>query len=76
MEGKNMATTRRKTAKAKMHPHVKSLTRAGLLKARQLTDAARKKIAKLSKAEVRAMVSAKRKLRFRGSMHGSGDDIF
>jgi len=50
--------------------------RAGLLKAARTTDAHRKKIAKLSKAEVRALVSAKRKLRFRGSMHGSGDFIF
>lgn len=71
-----MAATRRKTAKAKMHPNVKSLMRAGLLKAARTTDAHRKKIAKLSKAEVRALVSAKRKLRFRGSMHGSGDFIF
>jgi hypothetical protein len=48
-----------------MHPHEKSLIRAGLAKAARITDAQRKKIAKLTKAEVKALVSASRKLRLK-----------
>jgi hypothetical protein len=71
-----MSPTRRKAPKAKRHPHEKRLIRAGLVKAARVTDAQRKKIAKLSKGEVRALMSAKRKLRYKGSMHGSGADFF
>jgi hypothetical protein len=68
---------RRKRAKAKTHPHEKSLIRSGLVKATRMTDALRKRIAKLTKPEVKALMSAKRKLRFRGSLHGKGKgDIF
>lgn len=71
-----MAKARKKAAKAAVHPHVKSLVRAGLAKASRVTAAQRKKIAKLSGSEVKALVSAKRKLGFKGSMHGKGADIF
>jgi hypothetical protein len=64
-----MSATRRKTAKAKMHPHEIALIRAGLLKATRITDAHRRKIATLTSAEVKALVSVKRKLGFTGTMH-------
>lgn len=73
-----MATRRRK-AKAKKvttHPHEKSLVRAGLAKSARMGDKARKKIATLTKGEVKAMVSAKRKLGFKGTLHGKSGDFF
>lgn len=71
-----MSPTRRKTAKTKKHPHEKHLVRAGLAKAARVSDSQRKKIAKLSAGEVKALVSAKRKLGYKGSMHGRGADFF
>ena len=62
-----MSPTRGKTAKAKMDPREKALIRAGLLKATRITDADRRKIAKLTSAEVKALVSVKRKLGFKGT---------
>ena len=56
-----MSPTRRKTAK-KMHPHEKTLTHARLLKASRITDAQWRKIAKLTSAEVKALVRVRRKL--------------
>lgn len=67
-----MSPTRRKTAKAKITPQKKILIRAGLIKDARLKDTHRKKLAKLTKAEVRALVSAKRKLGYKGSMHLGG----
>jgi hypothetical protein len=60
--GRNMSPARRKTAKAKMYPHEKTLIRAGLLKATRITEAQWRKIAKLTSAEVKALVSVRRKL--------------
>ena len=75
-----MSPTRRKSAKkgkkAKAHPHEKALVKAGLAKPARMSDAQRKKIAKLTKGEVKALASAKRKLRFKGSLHGKGADFF
>jgi hypothetical protein len=71
-----MAGARKKATKAKTHPHEKTLSRAGLTKSSRMTAAHRKKIAKLSGSEVKALVSAKKKLGYKGSMHGKGADIF
>ena len=71
-----MSPTRRKRVKAAVHPNVKQLASAGLAKAARLTDALRKKVAKLTKTEVKALVSAKKKLKFKGTLHGKGADFF
>ena len=75
-----MAIRRRKAkAKAKKattHPHEKTLVRAGLAKSARMNDKTRKKIAKLTKGEVKALVSAKRKLGFKGTLHGKSGDFF
>lgn len=74
-----MATRRKKaTSKAKkamMHPHEKALVKAKLAKSAKMTDKARKRLAKLTKNEVKALVSAKRKLGFKGSLHGKSGDF-
>jgi hypothetical protein len=69
-----MATKKAKTPAT--HPHEKRLAKAGLVKSGKLTTGHRKRIAKLSHAEVRALVSAKRKLGYKGTMHGAGADLF
>lgn len=54
----------------------KILSRAGLVKDARLTDAKRKKLAKLTIGEVKALVSVMRKLGYKGSMHiGRGRGI-
>jgi hypothetical protein len=45
------------------------LARAGLVKASKLTADQREKIATLTIAEVRALLSVKRKLRYPGTIH-------
>jgi DNA-binding MarR family transcriptional regulator len=64
-----MSPTMRKTTKAKVSPQEKILVRAGLIKGGRLKDDQRKKLAKLTLAEARALVSVKRKLGYKGSMH-------
>lgn len=60
----------KKTAKAKKpHKNETALLKARLVSAKELTDGHRKKIAKLSAGEVKALVSAKKKLGG-GSLHG------
>lgn len=73
-----MAARRRKAKakKATTHPHEKSLVKAGLAKSARMMDKTRKKIAKLTKGEVKALVSAKRKLGFKGTLHGKSGDFF
>lgn len=69
-------TTRRKTARktgrTKMLRQESILRRAGLVSASRLNDAKRARLAKLTVAEARALVSAKRKLGYRGSLHIRG----
>ena len=53
----------------------RNLAKAKLVSSKRLTAGHRKKIAKLSPSEVKALVSAKKKLG-KGSLHGSGADFF
>jgi len=67
------------TKKAKAAPkHSKAethLLKARLVDAKRLTGAHRKKIAKLTPGEVKALISAKKKLGSTGSLHGAGADF-
>jgi hypothetical protein len=66
-----MSPSKRKKAKvkAKMSRQEKLLSRSGLVKEARLTDAQRKKLAKLTTGEVKALMSVKRKLSYKGSLH-------
>jgi hypothetical protein len=81
LPGKTMATRRRrakpkaKAKKAAAHPHEKALVRSGLAKSNRMDDKSRKKLAKLTKTEVKSLVSAKRKLGFKGTLHGKSGDF-
>ncbi len=71
-----MGPTRRKTAKKTKRSRQETiLSRAGLVRNSRLTDAQRKLVAKLTIAEVKALASVKRKLRYRGSLHVGGRGI-
>lgn len=52
------------------------LTKAGLIDEAAMTDDHRKTIAKLKPDEVKALVSAKKKMGFTGKLHGPGADFF
>lgn len=68
-----MSPTRRKRATAKAKVRLsraeKVLIRAGLIRDARLKDAHRKKLAKLTLAEARALVRVKRKLGYKRSLH-------
>lgn len=63
-----MSPTKRKKAK-KMTRQETMLSRSGLVKLARLTDAQRKKVAKLTTGEVKALLSVRRKLGYKGSLH-------
>jgi hypothetical protein len=64
-----MSPTKRKKAKVKMSRQEKLLSRSGLVKDARLSEGQRKKLAKLTTGEVKALVSVKRKLGYKGSLH-------
>ena len=68
-----MSPTRRKTTRKTARPRVlrqeSMLVRAGLVRSARLTDTQRTRLATLTMAEVRALVSVKRKLRYPGTLH-------
>ncbi len=66
-------------AKAKVKATAKStatLLKAGLIDHEMMTDDHRKRVAKLKPEEVKALVTAKKKLGFTGKLHGAGADFF
>jgi hypothetical protein len=71
MAAKKKAKAGPKRSAAEAH-----LVKARLVDATRLTDAHRKKIAKLSAHEVKALVSARRKLGSKNTLHLEGGDIF
>jgi hypothetical protein len=71
-----MAARKKATAGPKRSAAEAHLLRAKLVVATHLTAAHRKKIAKLTPHEVKALVSARRKLGTKGSLHIAGGDIF
>ena len=72
-----MSPARKKATKkaAKTHPHEKTLVKAGLAKSARMNDKSRKNLAKLTKGEVKALVSAKRKLGYKGNLNGKSGDF-
>ena len=69
---KTRRKTARKTARTRVLRQESILKRSGLVSESKLNDAKRAKLAKLTVAEAKALVSAKRKLGYRGSLHIRG----
>lgn len=74
---KPVSAAKKKAAKAKTTAkHEAKLHKAGLVDSATMSDESRKKLAKLKPEEVKALVSAKKKMGFSGTLHGSGADFF
>lgn len=71
-----MAARKKAKAGPKVSAAEKHLVKAKLVVGKRLTAAHRKRIAKLTAHEVKALVSARRKLGSKGTLHIAGGDMF